>query len=61
MKKSRYTESQIITVLKEVDAGRKVEEVDRTSESDWAESRLHLILLINLLYDTSKVMLNTSI
>ncbi len=29
MKKSRYTESQIIAVLKEVDAGRKVEEVCR--------------------------------
>ena len=29
MKKSRYTESQIIGVLKEVDAGRKVEEVCR--------------------------------
>jgi len=29
MKKSRYTESQIIAVLKDVDAGRKVEEVCR--------------------------------
>ena len=29
MKKSRYTESQIIGVLKEVDAGRIVEEVCR--------------------------------
>lgn len=29
MKKSRYTESQIVGVLKEVDAGRKVEEVCR--------------------------------
>lgn len=29
MKKSRYTETQIIAVLKEVDAGRKVEEVCR--------------------------------
>lgn len=29
MKKSRYTESQIIAVLKEVDAGRKVEDVCR--------------------------------
>lgn len=29
MKKSRYTESQIIAVLKEVDTGRKVEEVCR--------------------------------
>lgn len=29
MKKSRYTESQIIGVLKEVDAGMKVEEVCR--------------------------------
>ncbi len=29
MKKSRHTESQIIAVLKEVDAGRKVEEVCR--------------------------------
>ena len=29
MKKSRYTESQIIGVLKEVDAGMKVEEVFR--------------------------------
>ena len=27
MKKSRYTESQIIGLLKEVDAGMKVEEV----------------------------------
>jgi putative transposase len=29
MKKSRYTESQVTAVLKEVDAGRKVEEVCR--------------------------------
>ena len=29
MKKTRYTEEQIITALKEVDAGRKVEEVTR--------------------------------
>ena len=29
MKKSRYTESQIIAVLKEVDAGKKVEEACR--------------------------------
>ena len=29
MKKSRYTESQIIEVLKEVNAGMKVEEVCR--------------------------------
>ena len=29
MKKSRYTEPQIIEVLKDVDAGRKVEEVCR--------------------------------
>ena len=29
MKKSRYTESQIIGVLKEVDVGMKVEEVCR--------------------------------
>lgn len=29
MKKTRYTESQIIAVLKEVDAGKKVEEVCR--------------------------------
>ena len=29
MKKSRYTESQIIGVLKEVDAGKKVEEACR--------------------------------
>ena len=29
MKKSRYTETQIIAVLKEVDTGRKVEEVCR--------------------------------
>ena len=29
MKKSHYTESQIIAVLKEVDAGRKVQEVCR--------------------------------
>ena len=29
MKKSRYTESQIIAVLKEFDTGRKVEEVCR--------------------------------
>ena len=29
MKKSRYTESQIIAVLKEVDASKKVEEVCR--------------------------------
>jgi hypothetical protein len=33
MKKSRYTESQIIGVLKEVDAGMKVEEVCRTIET----------------------------
>ena len=29
MKKSRYTEPRIIEVLKDVDAGRKVEEVCR--------------------------------
>jgi len=29
MKKSRFTESQIIAMLKEVDAGKKVEEVFR--------------------------------
>ena len=32
MKKSRFTESQIVTILKEVEGGRQVKEVCRESK-----------------------------